>query len=114
MALKLKQSDTFRWPVKVAIPKDGGGYETGTFDAEFKRLPRTESEGIAMKVMSGELTGVDAVRQILVGWRGVEVDGEEVPFSEANLEALLEINGVALAVFRTFSEANAGAAQAKN
>lgn len=114
MALKLKQSDTFSWPVKVSIPKDGGGYETGTFDAVFKRLPRSQSEDMATKVMSGELSGIDAVRQILVGWTGVESDGEPVPYSETNREALLEIPGVAIAVFRVFSEANSGAAQAKN
>lgn len=114
MALKLNQSETFRWPVKVNIPKDGGGYETGSFDAVFKRLPRSESEALATKVIVGELDGVDAVRQILVGWVGVLSDGVEVPFSETNREQLLEITGVAIAIFRTFSEANNGAAAAKN
>lgn len=114
MALKLKQSDTFCWPVTVSIPKDGGGFERGTFDAVFKRLPRSQSEDVATRVMSGELSGIDAVRQILAGWKGVISDGEEVPYSESNRELLLEIPGVALAIFRVFTEANSGAAQAKN
>lgn len=114
MALKINQSETFSWPVKVAIPKDGGGYETGSFDAVFKRLPRSESEALATKVVNGELDGLDAVRQILVGWSGVKDGADDVPFSETNREALLEINGVAVAIFRVFTDASAGAGATKN
>jgi hypothetical protein len=114
MALKINQSETFSWPVKVSIPRDGGGYETGSFDAVFKRLPRSESEALANKVMAGELDGIDAVRQILVGWTGVKNGDDDVPFSETNREALLEIQGVAIAVFRVFTEAAQGAGATKN
>jgi hypothetical protein len=114
MAIKLIQPDTFTWPVKVNLPKDGGGYEVGTFDAEFKRLPRSRVEEIGKQVLSGDLSGIDAVREILVGWGGVTGDGDEVPFSESNRERLLEIPGVAVSIFNVFSEANAGAAQVKN
>lgn len=114
MSIKITQSDTFRWPVKVNIPKDGGGYEVGTFDAVFKRLPRSEVEEIGTRVATGEITGLDAVRQILIGWSGVLGDNEEIPFSEANREKFLEIPGVGLAIFRVFTNANNGAAQEKN
>lgn len=114
MAFKITQSDTFRWPVKVSIPKDGGGYEVGTFDAVFKRLPRSESEALGEKVVAGEIEGIDAVRQILVGWHGVMDGDQEVPFSESNRERLLEVQGVSVSIFRVFVDANAGAAQAKN
>ena len=114
MALKINQSETFSWPVKVSIPKDGGGFETDTFDAVFKRLPRSESEALANKVMTGELEGLDAVRQILVGWSGVKDGTDDVPFSESNREKLLEINGVAVAIFRVFSDASSGAGATKN
>ena len=38
MAFKLKQKNTFTWPVKVNIPVDGGTYEAGTFDAGLQCL----------------------------------------------------------------------------
>lgn len=114
MAFKINQPDTFRWPVRVALPKDGGGFETGTFDAIFKRLPRSEAEDMGNRVISGELSGVDAVRSILVGWQGVTDGPDEVAYSEANRERLLEVTGVAVAVFRAYTDANSGAAQAKN
>ena len=114
MSFKLKQSDTFCWPVKVTVPRDGGDFEVGTFDAIFKRLPRSEAELLGTRVMSGDLSGLDAVRSILVGWKGVLDEGDEIPFSETNREKLLEVTGVAVALFRVFTEANNGVAQAKN
>lgn len=112
---KLNLTKTFRWPVKVSIPKDGGGFETGTFDAVFKRLTRTENEAMSAAIADGTLPGIDATRQVLVGWTGVtEDDGADVPYSETNRDHLLNIPGVALAIFSVFTEANSGAAQAKN
>ena len=114
MAFKINQPQTFRWPVKVAIPKDGGGYETGSFDAVFKRVSRSEAEQMGNQVISGELSGVEAIRSVLVGWSGVFDGLEEVPFSETNRERLLEITGVAVSLFRAFTDANNGAAALKN
>lgn len=114
MALKINQSGTFRWPVRVQIPKDGGGFETASFDAVFKRVTRSEAETLGNEVVAGEIEGIEAVRRILVGWSGVQDGADEVEFSETNRERLLEIPGVAVALFRTFMEATSGAAQAKN
>lgn len=114
MAFKINQTGTFTWPVKVSIPKDGGGFETGTFDAVFKRLSRTEAEKMGTDVMNGEMTGLAAVRSILVGWKNVMDGTEELPFSESNAERLLEIPGVAISLFKAFTDANNGVAQAKN
>lgn len=114
MALKINQSGTFRWPVSVSIPKDGGGFDKATFDAVFKRSSRTEVEELGNKVMAGELSGLEAVKSILVGWHGVVDGDQEVPFSETNRDRVLDIPGVAVALFRSFTDANNGAAQAKN
>lgn len=114
MAFKLKQKSTFTWPVKVQIPVDGGTYDVGTFDAEFRRLPRSEVESLSAQVFNSEITGIEAVKRILVGWSGVVDDGQDVPYSEARRDELLEIAGVGVVLFRAFTEANNGAAQAKN
>ena len=114
MAFKLKQKNTFTWPVKVNIPVDGGTYEAGTFDAEFKRLPRSEVEKLSAQVFNSEISGIEAVKQILVGWSGVVDEGVEVPYSESRRDELLEVAGVGVVLFRAFTEANNGAAQAKN
>ena len=46
MAFVLKQSDTYKWPVTVEIPIDGGRFDKQTFDAEFKRLPQERNTAI--------------------------------------------------------------------
>ena len=114
MAIQIVQPATFSWPVKVQIPRDGGGYEAATFDATFKRLTRSEAEEMGGKVFSGELSGVDAVRSILVGWAGVMAGDEPIPFSEMNRERLLDIPGAAVAIFGAFTDAMDGKARAKN
>lgn len=108
--IKIRQPDTLRWPVKVRLPKDGGGFVDEGFDALFKRLTRVEVDNLAERVASGEISGVDAVKSIVVGWSGVTDDGADVPFSAAALDQLLNIPGVALATYRAFADAVNGAA----
>lgn len=114
MALKINTSGTFFWPVTVSLPADGGTFEKATFDAEFKRMKVSEVEAMVGRVYTGELAGVAAVRTFWVGWRGIVDDGADVPFSEGALQQVLDIPGVANAVFEAFKEAMSGKARAKN
>jgi hypothetical protein len=105
MAFVLKQSATYKWPVTILLPVDGGKKEKHTFDAEFKRLPQSRTEELAAQLKMQERVDIDpdqillmkdAAKEILVGWSGVQDDsGEEIPFSEAALEQVLEIPMVA-------------------
>lgn len=109
---KLKQTATFLWPVTVHIP-NAGKFDKHTFDAEFKRLSMDELKALGEREADGE--GVDACRQILLGWKGVvDDDGNDVPFSESALEQLLSIPAVRLAVLQAFREATNGGARRKN
>lgn len=114
MAIQIVQPATFSWPVKVQLPRDGGGFESATFDAVFKRLTRSQAEEMGQQVFAGQLAGVDAVRSILVGWSGVVDGSDAIPFSETNRERLLEIPGTAVAIFAAFTDAMDGKARAKN
>lgn len=95
---KLTQSATYTWPVAVHVPVNGGQYDKQTFDGEFKRLPDSRLKEIGRKVDAGEMPDSDFVREVMVGWCGITADGVEVPFSNENLERLLEVPGVAGAV----------------
>ena len=105
MAFVLKQSATYKWPVTILLPIDGGKKEKHTFDAEFRRLPQSRTEELATQLKMQERSDIDpdqillmkdAAKEILVGWSGVQDDsGEEIPFSEAALEQVLEIQMVA-------------------
>jgi hypothetical protein len=105
MAFVLKQSATYKWPVTILLPIDGGKKEKHTFDAEFRRLPQSRTEELATQLKMQERADIDpdqillmkdAAKEILVGWSGVQDDsGEEIPFSESALEQVLEIQMVA-------------------
>ena len=49
VAFVRKKVKTFKWPVNVEEPADGGIFETSTFDATFKRLGRAEFSKLSNK-----------------------------------------------------------------
>lgn len=111
MAFKLKQSTSYKWPVALVIPVDGGKRETHTFDACFNRLPQSridEIRQLAIAIERGRADEEEAnerqmVSEILVGWDGVvDDDGEAVVFSVAGLAEMLEIPTVANQILREF------------
>jgi len=54
----------------------------------------------------------DIARQVLVGWSGITDDeGEEVPFSKAALDRLLDVPMLATAIVTTYFKSLQGAKQ---
>lgn len=106
MAFKRTQKPTFTTPVVVNIPNDKGGFDKSTFVAKFKRLSMDELKALRESALSNE----DVVRRTLVGWelKDEETD-EDVPFSEVELEALLQISPTPYATAQAFWEAVNGA-----
>ena len=110
MAFVLKQSDSYTWPVPVELPDDGGKFLKQTFDATFKRLPQDRIRQIIDKIQEGEMDDDTLCREILIGWTGVNDDkGEAVPYSEASLTTILNVQMVAAAVVSAWFESLAKA-----
>ncbi len=108
----LKQKPTYLWPVSIKLPKDGGAYEKHTFDIEFKKLTQERLKEINQAIQSENSEMTDAVlsHEIIVGWKGIAGDdGNELPFSQGNLDALLNIPTVASAIIEAFFQSIAGA-----
>lgn len=107
MAFVRKKVRTFKWPVSVDEPADGGVFETSTFDATFKRLGRAEFAKLSNK---GDY---DLIKAVLIDWNGIDdEDGKPIPFS---IEALKEfsddsywVRGVLTAYTKTFEGAREG------
>ncbi len=115
MALKIAPSATFWWPVEVSIPVDGGTYERETFDVQFARMGLSELTALRADVVSGRQSDLAGFRALVKGWRGVVSDGQDVPFSDSNLQQLLEIPGVGMAITAAYNYAiEGGAARRKN
>jgi len=126
MAFVLKQSTSYSWPVSFKLPADGGKYEKQSFDAEFKRLPQARINEIQTEVQArikaaerneaieDGITDQSIAREILIGWSGiVDDDGDEVAYSTASRDQLLEVPTVAAAVILAYFESLTGQ-KAKN
>jgi hypothetical protein len=99
---------TFTASVTVVIPGDAddGKPETHTFVARYMRMSKEAFKALLQR----QVTQEDAMRELLVGWSGLpDNDGNEVPFSAENLESLLAIPQMPLALSRAFYLNNSGA-----
>ena len=121
MAFVLKQSASYKWPVTCRLPVDGGRFEKQTFDAEFKRLPqarineiRVEAQRMVKAAERNELlddgiTDQSIAREVLVGWAGiVDDDGDEIKFSDAMCDQLLNVPMVASAIIEAYFDSVVG------
>lgn len=105
MPLKLAKERLFTWPVHVCRPEDGK-WQKFEFTAHFRAFSRSELDRIG----SGEVTGVDALREHLIGWEGVQdAHGQPLAFSAQSLEDALEDVDVLRALIEAFSDAAVGA-----
>lgn len=111
---KLDASDSFWYPVTVEIAGDGGKFIKSTFDAQLKRLARSEVVEIMRQIGAGETTDLQVASTILLGWRGIcDRDGNEIPFSESARDRLLDVHPVCPAVITAWAESLRGG-KAKN
>ena len=55
MAFIRKKVKTFKWPVTVEEPTDGGTFDSSTFDATFTRIGRAEFAKLGSKSELGGL-----------------------------------------------------------
>lgn len=108
MAFVRKKSSTFKWPVTVEFPVDGGRFEAESFDAIFKRVGRIEFTKLVDK---GD---TDLIEAVLVGWEGVKDEAEkEIPFTKAALKDLLDDPCFTRGLVKAYLESLEGA-KAKN
>ena len=68
MALVLKDSDSYSWPITYRLPVSGGRREKQEFEAEFKRLPQsriTEIQALVQKRVDGEEVEISDVSMLM-------------------------------------------------
>lgn len=107
MAFVRKKVKTFKWPVTIEEPADGGTFDSSTFDITFKRLGRKDFSALSEK---GDLI---LLKAIVLDWDGInDEDGKAVPFSIDTLKEFSDdpywIRGVLKAYTETFDGARQG------
>lgn len=99
---------SFKWPVAVEYPTDGGRFETETFDAVFRRIGRSEFNKLLDK---GD---TDLIESVLVGWEGIKDEGDkDLPYSKAALKELIDDPYFTRGIVKSYLESLEGA-KAKN
>jgi hypothetical protein len=106
---KIVKADTYKWPVTVRLPVDGGKFETSTFDVTFKRLSAQEVADLRTSLFRDDADANAAAQGLVVGWSGVENNDGAMPFSHEALTEVLQISGVAPAIVAAFFESVIGA-----
>jgi len=110
MSFVLKQSNTYKWPVSIDIPVDGGKHQRHTFDGEFRRITQSRVREMGQLIEAGDLNDVDVVNEVLIGWDGIDDDdGNPVKFSKVALSQLVDVPLVATAIATAFFDSIAGA-----
>tara|TARA_R110000787_G_scaffold90044_1_gene190496 strand:+ start:9069 stop:9413 length:345 start_codon:yes stop_codon:yes gene_type:complete len=110
MAFVLKKSNTYKWPVSVDVPVDGGKHERVTFDVEFKDLTQSRLLEIAELSAEGGMTDVEIAREVITGWAGIEdEDGTELPYSVTKRDELLDVPMLASTIASAYLDSKKGA-----
>ena len=110
MAFVLKKTNSYKWPVTVDVPVDGGKHDRVTFDVEFKDLTQSRLLEIAELSSEGSLTDVEVAREVMVGWAGIQdEDGKDLPYSITKRDELLEVPMVATAIASAYLKSKRGA-----
>lgn len=118
---KLDASPTYFFPVTVEQPADGGKFPKSTFDAEFKRLSKTEIKDIFQRLPGMTKDGEEAINDdeilalVFVGWKGiVDASGDALPYSETSRAVMLDIQGVSNGIVKAFFDSISGSKTTKN
>ncbi len=105
---KIAQNPSYKWPVAVHIPADGGKFVKATFTAEFRALAQSEMDNVLADIRDGD-RDADFAGECLIGWSGVQdADGADLPFSDEAKARLLNIPYVRAAVVAAFFDSITG------
>ena len=103
MSFKLVVSDTVLVPVSGKIQDAAGRYVPFNFVLTMRRMPEAD---LTAAVETNATTVPQFVAGLTSGWSGVlDDEGMELPFTEANLAALVDIFGMAGLCFKAYFEA---------
>jgi hypothetical protein len=102
----LKKVSSYKWPVDVSLPVDGGKFAKQTFTAVFRKMSRSAFNNLIDE-------GDDAlVAEIVESWEGIEDEhGDELVYNAENRALLFDDPYVMRAVIQAYTDSITGAAE---
>ena len=102
----LKKVSSYKWPVEVSLPVDGGKFAKQTFTAVFRKMSRSAFNNLIDE-------GDDAlVAEIVESWEGIEDEhGDELVYNAENRALLFDDPYVMRAVIQAYTDSITGAAE---
>jgi hypothetical protein len=102
---KIGSSESYSWPVTITLPDNEGKFSKQDLTAVFKRLSQTETEILMTDAAAGKLKDREIAAQILMDWKNIVDDsGNQVPFTPALRDQVLNISTVAGQIVRAWIE----------
>lgn len=104
--LKLAPKDSYKRTVKVDVPLDLGKVERQQFVVKFKRLSATETRELVEEFQADKgVSDEDLMRRYLLDWEGVsDEDGNDIPYTSTNLDAMMDVVYIRKAIVNAFVE----------
>ena len=109
---KLLVSDTITVPVAGRLPDAAGNFAPFSFTITARRLPADKMREV---LLNEELLTTDFLRSVIQGWASVmDEGGNQLEFSAAALDAMLNIVGMANLIYAAYIDACGVKGKAKN
>lgn len=99
----LAPTETFKAKVTVNVATQAGSWREESFTGIFKRTYEEDRKRLI------ELSNVELVREVMVGWEMVDESRAPVEFNEQNFQAFLRLSGAVREATIAYWQHNAGA-----
>lgn len=104
---KIALTETYESPVLIELPGEKKKHE---FTGIFNRFSQDELNTLRERIQSEELNDKQFCAEVLAGWKGVrDESGEELEFTNSNLDKVLNIYPVAASIVSAFYASISGA-----
>ncbi len=99
---------TYTWPVELMVPINGGKRKKITFEAEFNRKSKTETQKLLAAARTVDENWIQSIEfapiieEVLIGINAKDESGKSAPLPDDIKEELLEITGAEAAIFNAY------------
>lgn len=110
----IAKNPSFTTTVSFTTPNNDAGVDQHSYTARFKYLGQKDFLALLKAAEAAKDNADDTIiNRVLLGWEGVKdgANNEDLPFTDKNKAALLDVVGVRAATVTAYINAQSGAAE---